>query len=198
MIGVAALLVVAGQSPYFPPPEASAAAGCPPLIARGSAHPIARKADWLGRELAATGEISLYHLARTGDADVVRFVWMPSFHPTVTVRIEGLGSARPRLIAVRGSERGGRGSPRIGAQIDRRLTEAEAKAMRLLLDPAVLFPANGGNHGTYGLDGAEWLIERVANGRCYTVATEHSPDNGALRMAGEALLRLTGWAIDPY
>lgn len=198
MIGVTALLLVAGQSTYFPPPDASAAPGCPPLIASGSARPVARNAEWLGRELIATGDISLYHLARTGDADVVRFLWMPSFHPTVRVRIEGLGSASPRLIAVQGSERGGRGSAGIGARIDRRLTPAETRAMRALLDPAMLFPANGRNHGNSDLDGAEWLIERVAQGRCYTVATEHSPQDGALRAAGLAMLRLTGWAIDPY
>ena len=198
MIGIAALLLVAGQSPYFPPSDAVAAPGCPPLIAQGSAGPIARNADWLTRELTATGEISLYHLARTGEADVVRFVWMPSFHPTVRVRIEGLASASPRLIAVQGSERGGRGSAGVGARIDRRLTSEEARAMRALLDPALLFPADGRNHGSNDLDGAQWLIERVGKGRCYALATEHSPQSGALHAAGVAMLRLTGWAIDPY
>lgn len=198
MIGVAALLLVGGQSPYFPPPDASAAPGCPSLVASGSARPILRNGEWLGRELTATGEISLYHLARTGDADVVRFLWMPSFHPTVKVRIEGLGSANPRLIAVQGSERGGRGTAGVGARIDRRLTADETKAMRALLDPAVLFPAKGRNHGNPVLDGAQWLIERVGKVRCYTAATEHSPDTGPLHAAGIAMLSLTGWAIDPY
>ncbi len=198
MIRAAALLLVAGQSPYFPPPDASAAPGCPPLVASGSARRIIRNAEWLGRKLTATGQMSLYHLARTGDADVVRFLWMPSFHPTVRIRIEGLGSTSPRLIAVRGSERGGRGSSGVGARIDRRLTVEETEAMRAVLDPPVLFPEKGRNHGTNDLDGAEWLIERVGKGRCYMAATEHSPDTGPLYAAGTAMLRLTGWAIEPY
>lgn len=198
MIGVAALLLAGGQSPYIPPPGVTARPGCPSLVAGGSANPIARQADWLGRELTAINEISLYHLARTGDADVMRFLWMPSFHPTVMVRIEGLRSASPRLIAVQGRERGGRGSAAVGARLDRRLRPDEVIAMRALLDPGVLFPADGRNHGVYGLDGAEWLIERVAKGRCYSVATEHSPESGALHSAGTAMLRLTRWAIDSY
>ena len=196
MIGFAALFL-AGQSPYFPPPNAVASPGCPPLVHATSARLLTRETEWLGNELAARGEASLYSLARTGNTDVVRFVWMPSFHPTVTVWIEGLASTKPRLIATQGRERGGRGSALVGARIDRRLTVDEAKAIRAKIDPAVLFPATGRNHGTYGTDGAEWLIERVS-GRCYTVATEHSPDDGALRDAGNAMLRLTGWAIDPY
>lgn len=197
MMGFAALAMLAGQSPYFPPPDAVASAGCPPLVVAGSARPIARNGNWLGQELAATAEISLYHLARTGEADIVRFLWMPSFHPTVRVRIEGLASATPRLIATQGSQRGGRGWSGIAARIDRLLTHNEVQAIRPLLDPATLFPADGRNEGSHDLDGAEWLIERVS-GRCYIVATEHGPDRGALRSAGEAMLRLTGWKLDPY
>ena len=196
MIGMAGLLMVAGPSPYFPPPDAAAREGCPPLVVPASVGALARDADWLTRELAATGEISLYHLARTGEADVVRFVWIPTFHPTVRVRIEGLGSARPRLIAVQGNERGGRGSPGVGARVDRLLTADEVKAMRALLAPGTLFVPRRDN-GVRMLDGAQWLIERVV-GRCYSAAIEHSPDSSALRTAGEAMLRLTGWTIDPY
>lgn len=196
MTAIAALLMIAGPSPYFPPPDAVARQACPPLVAAGSVRPLARHADGLTRELTATGEISLYHLARTGDADVVRFMWMPSFHPTVRVRIEGLGSARPRLIAEQGSQRGGRAWAGVGARVDRLRTPQEVRTIRPLLDASALFVPQA-NQGVGMLDGAQWLVERAV-GRCYTAALEHSPESGGLHAAGEAMVRLTGWNVELY
>lgn len=196
MTGFAALLLAVAPSSYFPPPDAVALAGCPSVVAVGSGGRLNRSREWLERELAATGEASLYALALTGRADVVRFVWVPSFHPTIRVRIEGLTSAAPRLIAEQGTERGGHGSAGVGARVDRLLTPDEVTALRPLLGAGPLFaPPPRGAVGM--LDGAQWLVERAV-GRCYTVAIEHSPDGGGIHAAGEALVRLTGWNVDLY
>ncbi len=196
MTGFAALLLAVAPPSYFPPPDAVALAGCPSIIAVGSGGRLDRSREWLERELAATGEASLYALARTGNADAVRFVWVPSFHPTIKVRIEGLASAAPRLIAERGTERGGHGSAGVGAKVDRRLTPDEVTAIRPLLDARALFaPQPRGAMAM--LDGAQWLVERAV-GRCYTVGIEHSPEGGGIHAAGEALVRLTGWNVDLY
>lgn len=196
MIGFATLLLMVGPSPYFPPSDVVAAAGCPPVVAAGSGGRLSRSREWLERELAATGEASLYSLAQAGNADVVRFVWVPSFHPTVRVRIEGLASATPRLIAEQGSERGGHGSAGVAARIDRLLAPDEVKAIHPLLDARALSVPQP--HGPVAmLDGAQWLVERAV-GRCYTAVIEQSPDDGGLHAAGEALVRLTGWDVVLY
>jgi len=196
MIGFAALLLMVGPSPYFPPPDAVAVAGCPPVVAVESRGRLDRSREWLERELSATGEASLYGLAQAGNADVVRFVWVPSFHPTVRVRIEGLASAAPRLIAEQGSERGGHGSAGVGARVDRLLTPDDASAIRPLLDAGALFVPQP-NRAIAMMDGAQWLVERAV-GRCHTAAIEHSPDGGGLHAAGEAMVRLTGWDVALY
>lgn len=146
--------------------------------------------------MAATGEASLYALAQTGNADVVRFVWVPSFHPAIKVRIEGLASAAPRLIAEQRTERGGHGSVGVGARVDRLLTSDEVTAIRPLLDARALFAPQPRGAGAM-LNGAQWLVERAVGG-CYTVGIEHSLDGGGIHAAGEALVRLTGWNVDRY
>lgn len=196
MIGVAALLLVAGQSRYFPTTDAVAVTGCPPMVAVGSGSGLARSREWLERELSATGGLSLYSLAGTGNADVVRFVRVPSFHPTIRVRIEGMASATPRLIATQGSERGGDGSPGVGATVDRLLRPDEVRTIRPLLNAGTLFVPQA-SRGVRMLDGAQRLVERAV-GRCYTTALEHSPDTGGLHAAKEAMVRLTGWNIELY
>src|SRR5919198_5935785 len=61
--------------------------------------------DWYGKQLRATGQGSLCRESRKVE-QVYRLTWIPSFHPTVMVRIEKRGGAQ-LLHAVRLSGAGG-------------------------------------------------------------------------------------------
>jgi hypothetical protein len=188
-------LPLPAQTTYFPPPYPKGIAPCSPSPKSGGAPVVSDFENrWYSKYLSAAAEPSLYEAGRRpGGNDVIRFTWLRSFHPPVTVRVEGLRSASPRLIAKQLSGAGGYDPGGIANQIDRRLSPVEAAALRrALLRPNVFdLPALecGG-----GMDGAEWIVEGLDRDGYHFVA-RWGPEHGKVRETGLALLKLTGWTF---
>jgi hypothetical protein len=186
---------LAAQTTYFPPPYPKRMAPCSPSPKSNGAPVVSEFENrWYSEQLSAAGEPSLYEAGRrSANGDVIRFTWLRSFDPPVIVRVEGLESTSPRLIAKQLSGAGGYKPGTIGAQIDRRLSRVEATALRRMLLSTKVFdlPALECDGG---MDGAQWIIE--GGGKAgYRFVARWSPENGNVREMGLALLQLTGWTF---
>jgi hypothetical protein len=178
---------------YFPPSLANPSITC--LDARdGEAKPTISNSKklWYSQDLSVAGEPPLYHAA---DRGTVRFTWLRTFDAPIIVRVKGLETSSPQLIAKRLTGKGGYAPGPVEATLKRRLTPVEAASIRTTLARTRIFSAPTSSC-RMGTDGAEWLIE--GNDRAgYHAVSDWSPDKGAVRETGLALLKLTGWNIDP-
>lgn len=168
-----------------------------PACANGKPKPVSDfQKDWYSRHLRNAGEPSMSELAGNRSharRSALRFTWLRSFDKPVVIRIEEWGTARPRLIAVEMSGRGGYGGGGAIRRIDRKLTRAEGQALRQLWTWAGPF-AHQSPPCVRMLDGAQWIIE-TAGQDGYRFIDRQSPDEGPVRKVGLALLRLTGWDV---
>ncbi|WP_206238835.1 hypothetical protein [Novosphingobium terrae] len=149
---------------------------------------------WFSEHLAAAGEPSLAKLAETAPASgraVVRFTWLPSFDHPVTVRLEWVPSGAMHLTARMLSGAGGYAPGVVKQKVDRDLTEAEKATMNKLFASLLLWrqPAALCDLGS---DGAEWIFDG-ADSAGYHFVKRWSPNNGPVKEAGMAMLKLTGW-----
>jgi len=181
-----------GVPVYFPPSLIVPSIPCPAGALRSDGVVSEFKKGWYARQLAAANEPPLFGAPKN---ESLRFTWLRTFHKPIIVRLVGLQSPTPRLIAKELTGRGGYDPGTIGRTVSRVLTREEAGAIRTLVarTRVVTQPVDGCRMGT---DGAEWLIE--SNDRAgYHFIDEWSPEKGAVRETGLALIKLTGWTIDP-
>lgn len=196
---LAALIVVsplsAAQTVYFPPPYPERVAQCSPSPPSGGTPVVSEfENQWYSKQLSAAAEPSLFEAANSNHANsAIRFTWLRSFHPPVIVRVEGLTSSSPRLIAKQLSGAGGYNPGSVSKHIDRELSSVEVTALRKTLQRTKVFdlPAL---ECSGGMDGAEWIIEGVDD-TGYHFIDRWSPSRGEVRETGLSLLKLTGWAF---
>jgi hypothetical protein len=187
----------AAQTVYFPPPYPERVAPCSPSPPSGGTPVVSEFENrWYSEQLSAAAEPSLFEAANSNPrraSNTIRFTWLRSFHPTVVVRIEGLTSPSPRLIAKQLSGAGGYKPGSVNRQVDRKLSSAEVVALRKTLLRTKVFdlPAL---ECSGGMDGAEWIVEGVDD-TGYHFVDRWSPMRGEVRETGLSLLKLTGWVF---
>ena len=201
--GLVALMLVLGASSSSSPTSAQDAGGYFPPALREKAYDCVMggqsfktqilsdfEVDWFAGQLDAAHEPPL---AAIRDRPVLRFTWLRSFHPAVTVRVEGLNQERPVLVAKRLAGVDGEVREGVDEIIERPLTLDEAAGLARLLRDTNLseVPATDCN---IGLDGSEWLIE-TAGPTGYAFYKRWSPEDGEIRRIGLYLLDLTGWDV---
>jgi len=140
--------------------------------------------DWFSAPLRAAGEPALFDV-RT---PTLRFIWLPSFHDEVIVRLDGVGTAKVTMTANRIGGRGG------NSRVVRDLTLAERLSLERTLAGAKLAdqPVRTCDQG---LDGSQWLIEST-NADGYIFRGRWSPRSGPVHDVGMHLLALTGWQFE--
>lgn len=203
-------LAVSGVPVYFP---ASLSEQIPQCRHQGKVRSAAQlsvfEREWYSRFLYAAKEPSLAEMAGTGNASgsVIRFTWLRSFHAPVVVRVMGLGTAAPRLVATALTGRGGYDPGVPGPVLDRPLRKEEAAMLEAALAGSGLTVVSSvanrrpvlkecGIADPLGTDGAEWVLEAV-DAKGYRFDKAWSPRIGKVRDIGLAMLKLTGWSIDP-
>jgi hypothetical protein len=185
---------------YFPPAFAKPTVTCSFGGRRATSIAVVSdiEHDWYSAQLTAAHEPSLYlesKRLRGGLGNTLRFTWLRTFHPPVIVRLEGLGSKSPRLIAKQLSGAGGYAPGTVSKTLERPLSREEARSVEKALGRSDAL-----NIATrlcdMSLDGAQWIIEEVdANG--YHFVDRFSPVSGGVRDLGLTLLKLTGWEFKP-
>ncbi|MCA1652638.1 MAG: hypothetical protein ABR588_04770 [Sphingomicrobium sp.] len=198
-LGIAPSQAAPTNAPYFPPTFRASTVPCSDA---GKVMPTEILTDlqekWYSAQLTAAREPSLYKASThwsVGSGTVVRFTWLRSFHAPVFVRVEGLGTSKPRLVAKQLSGHGGYAPGSISKSLDRTLSPGEAHDIHLVLarsDIAHMQPRTC----DIGVDGAQWIMESVdAHG--YHFVDRQSPNAGGERDLALSLLRLTGWEVKP-
>jgi hypothetical protein len=192
-IPLLAFLLAGAKAPshlsYFPPAFSAPAITCPTASGPKKLPLLSDlENEWFSDQLAAAHEPVLYP---SSASEQLRFTWIPSFDHTVTVRVIGLGSSNPQLIAKKLSGQGGYEPGVIANKVVRPLSRREATMLRALVSDSHVLDASSKLCGL-GVDGSEWLIEGTGPSGYHFVA-RWSPENGSVRELGLVLLRLTGW-----
>ena len=143
--------------------------------------------DWYSTQLCAMGEAPL---APPNDDTVrVRFTWIPSFHPAVSVRIEHKG-AQTSMTAIELDGFGGYEAGRIAKRTSRLLSADEWASLTEIVTATDIWnlPTKPPPGDTIGLDGAQWMIE-ITTGDKYHVVDRWSA--GELETLGRHMLKLS-------
>jgi len=150
--------------------------------------------------LKALQEPSLWELSqRDSNMEAYRFLWLRTFHHPISVRLVVTESGKGLLIV---KETGGKGGYEIGTLIKNRSTRLSKQTTEGFTDRIEeLRVWDAPTHlrsedDVIGLDGAEWIIEAVKEGR-YHIIDRWSPDRPApVRILGEILtMDLAGFRL---
>ena len=147
------------------------------------------------RYLAAMGEPPLDRFADSADVAAVRLLWLRSFHVPMAVRLMKRGDH----YALIGVALGPPVDDRPGAVTRRDSLPLDARVWQLLTKPLEkeeFWRADS----TFGLDGAQWMIEHVSSDRYraddwWTPSAEYGTEH--IRSFGLALLRRTRFDLGP-
>ena len=162
----------------IPPTAGLAASPCDDGEAYFAMTSLADREEWYGKHLRALGEHPLCDSAGV-PAEVYRLTWLPSFHPTVVVRIERTLSAYI-LIAKAESGAGGYEPGHLARDTTYTLGEGERAEFVSLLSAADFWtvPTTPPPDRLGGFDGAQWVLEGLGRGRYHVVDRWSPPTNG--------------------
>lgn len=140
--------------------------------------------------LLARAQEPSFLVPRPDGATIMRFTWLRSFHAPIIIRLTVPRQGKGRVEMIRFSGLGGYDYGQVKDRKSRTVNQGEIIALLADADPALLEPATP-SCGPPGTDGARWLIERSdASGHHF--AERWSPDDGVVKTAGMALIRLAG------
>lgn len=125
---------------------------------------------WYSRILFAMKEpmLCMYR----GDMEIYRFTWLRTFHHPIVVRIEKKGTYM-RLHTKVANGQSGYATGRLITDKVKEVTTGEWKEFTSKLESAGIWHL-ATSINDMGLDGAEWIIEAVTNGK-YHVVDRYSP-----------------------
>jgi len=179
VLSVAALVLCAvvaawGQNePYFPKGVFS-----------DDSHHDLFAANWYSKHLKALAEPSLLDLSKNPTLESYRFIWLRTFHHPVIERVDIQAGDAGALTSKVASGKGGYDPGHIVENTSRPLTREQTdtflgrvKRVRFWDLPSYE------NSGTGGVDGAQWIIEGVKDGR-YHAVDRWSPVEGAVHDLG--------------
>lgn len=144
--------------------------------------------EWYGKHLRAMSEPALWKESKSG-AESYRFLWLRTFDHPIAVRVEQTGSTATLFL----KELNGAGGYDPGQLIATKsvvINPEEWCAFIKKLERANYWNSPLHQDGD-GLDGAQWIVEGVREGR-YHVVDRWSPESGAFREACTYLLELAG------
>jgi hypothetical protein len=147
---------------------------------------------WFAGHLVSMGEPPLYPPCPEGTT-VYRFLWLRTFDPAVAIRVTR-SSEEARVIAKKTNGLGGYEPGDLVENRERVLSEDE---WRLLADKvAEVSFWDLESNAAMGLDGSEWILEGVRNGK-YHFVYEWSPKKGPIRELGTAFLEVSKLSESP-
>lgn len=144
--------------------------------------------NWYTTQLRALKEPSLLALSNTR-AHAYRFLWLRSFHNPVAVRLS-VGDDGTSLLTVKVAN--GKGGYEPGVLVKNETRTLSKKQTHWFLKQVRKYnfwdlPPHQPMDGVVIVDGAEWVLEAVKDGR-YKVVARTSPKKGPVRALGLAML----------
>lgn len=127
-----------------------------------------------------------------------RFLWHRSFHSSFAVRVE-ISDDQARLYAVELEIATKDDSDPIGRRLEKALDPEELGELKDAFTRtkfwSIKTTPREANMDGRGLDGSQWLIEGVENGRHHSAA-RWSPKEGPIRELGLLFSKFTGWKFE--
>ncbi len=151
------------------------------------------RAQWYARFLDAYREPSLWERSKKSLDKSYRFTWLRTFHHPVVIRVDVRPDGICELTAKVGLGSGGYDPGMLIQNDTRPLTKQQSESfLNRIASRFWNAPKEDTKPG--GLDGSQWIIEGVENGR-YQVEDRWSPDTGPIRELGLEMIGLAGLRI---
>ena len=148
------------------------------------------------RDLGRLKEPTLYEVAPSADTDAVRFLWFPSFHSTVSVRLVRRG-ATYSLVSTQLPPAGA--TPSTLRQDSLRITAAQWGSLTAPLRSDAFWSPESRSEGMIQLDGSTWRVEAMLQGLCRAVeywSPEVAGRGAEVRALGTRMLDAAGIVPD--
>ena len=141
------------------------------------------KAKWYSAQLQALQEPSLLALAKHGEAESYRFLWLRTFHHPISVRMDQQADGSWVLVTKVASGAGGYSPGTLTTNTSRKLTAQEAQSFLSKVEAGGFWNAPNPIDDQTGTDGSQWIIEGVKAGH-YHVVDRWMPKDGPARNLG--------------
>jgi hypothetical protein len=157
------------------------------------------KEQWYSDQLRALKEPSLWELSKTQKTEMYRFLWLRSFHRPISVRLDIHQDGTGLLTTKSTNGQGGYKPGELVINKTRALTKKQTSQALARINgngfwglPSYEKPKEGiGTNGEktveIGLDGAQWILEGVKDGK-YQVTDRWSPKDGPIHNLGTMML----------
>ncbi len=144
---------------------------------------------WYSKHLTALKEPSIYEQKNDEGVLLFRFLWLRTFHHPISIRLEiqkdGTGLLFVKMTSGAGGYEPGKIKKSYNKKIDK---EGVSKFLELLINEG--FWELPCRDDSMGLDGAQWIIEALSEGR-YHLVDRWTPEEGSVRKIGLYLLKLS-------
>ena len=153
------------------------------------------KEQWYSKHLKALKEPSLWELSKTQKSETYRFLWLRTFHHPISVRLDVNPNGTSMLTTKTTSGQGGYEPGTLVVNKKRALTKEQTDwfldriaelgfwGLPAFEKPHEGIGPNGEKTVEIGLDGAQWILEGIKDGK-YQVTDRWSPNTGPVRTLG--------------
>jgi hypothetical protein len=157
------------------------------------------KEQWYSDQLRAFKEPSLWELSKTQKSQTYRFLWLRSFHRPISVRLD-IHEDGTGLLTTKATD--GQGGSKPGGLVLNKTRILTKEQTNWALDrikevgfwglptyekPKESVGPNGERTVQIGVDGAQWILEGVKDGK-YQATDRWSPESGPIRTLGIMML----------
>jgi hypothetical protein len=149
---------------------------------------------WYGGQLMGLHEPSLFEEAKIANAHTYRFLWLRTFHHPIAIRVDIDGNGLGTLTTKEGDGAGGYTPGNLIRNTRRPLKPEETQAFLNAVKLADFWMLPVIPKQNLGDDGSEWVCEGVNHGK-YHLATQWSPDRGAVYDIGLLAIQMAGLTI---
>jgi hypothetical protein len=143
-------------------------------------------ADWYSKHLTALQEPSLYAMRTERGTEVYRFLWLRTFHHPVAVRVVCKEDG-DTIVCKTCAGAGGYEPGRLILNRSAPFSPQQKTQLKTLLESSGFWELPS-KDTSLGLDGSQWIVEAVKDGR-YHIVDRWSPQSGAVRDLGLFLIQ---------
>jgi hypothetical protein len=151
---------------------------------------------WYSKHLSAMDEPSLWKQVADKGAESYRFTWLRTFHPPFAFRVQVRADETGALIVKSTSGAGGYDPGHLVLKKAIPLSAAQVRRFISTLRDLRFWDLPTTDPSGAGLDGAQWVLEGVKDGR-YHVVDRWTPEGGSFRGAMLDLVALGGVQVEP-
>jgi hypothetical protein len=145
-----------------------------------------RRALWYSEELKLLGEPSLWEPTPGQNTESYRFLWLRSFQPDLSVRLDVTGDGTSSLTTKIARSKHSRNSGKLKTSHVLQVTKEQTTLFLATIEEH-RFCNLPSAHSYRGLDGADWIIEGNRGGT-YHVIDRWMPKDGDVRAIGFAMV----------